>query len=336
MKILKQVLVLIMVGGMFTPALSAQSVWQKMKQSVQQAERNAQAQQHQTQPTSAKASSPSAAASGGTASTGAEVQTSTPADLSSPAMKALYRKLDVGGVALGMTSKEAQAVIQSRNRTLAPSSTPFGFTDLPTTSFVSKVTFQTPGSMDEIQDLYLTLQPMQPEVLSIRRYTRYNEHNVPTVNNTIAALQAKYGPETSRKIEQSGEVTTLFWLFDGEGRLVPENHAKDPNQDLIGWCAAGEIELDVREGLRSGGFSRNNLCAPLTVVRAELHEWEQTRKNSHGQSLPRGMLFQMFVTASSYPLMKESTTATLKMLVDARDARQKKEQEGAEHRAAPL
>ena len=71
-------------------------------------------------------------------------------------------------------------------------------------------------------------------------------------------------------------------------------------------------------------------------MRAELHEWEQTRKNSHGQSLPRGMLFQMFVTASSYPLMKESTAATLKMLVDARDARQKKEQEGAEHRAAPL
>lgn len=336
MRTLKQVFVLMMAGGMLTPVLSAQSIWQKMKQSVQQAERNAQAQQHKKQPTSA--TSAPASASTGAPATGAAAQTSPPADLSSPAMKALYQKLDVGGVTLGMSSQAAQAALQSRNRTLVKGQVqPFVFSDLPKVEFTSHDVYQTTQPQYEVVTLGLTLQPMQPEVVAIGRETRYEIEHQPTGDNTVAALRAKYGPETTREDNALMNTISLRWLFDGEGNQVPKSQAKKfVDTYLSNSCPMTFQEPTsgyIGRGLRKG-WDVN--CAPYTVLKAELQLTSRGNHDTHGQSLPPGLVRTMGVTAVSLPLFTKAVNATRQMVLAAKAANLQKNKKAADKNVPSL
>ncbi|MBN9614311.1 MAG: hypothetical protein J0G35_01945 [Acidobacteriales bacterium] len=328
---------MMMAGGMLTPALSAQSVWQKMKQSVQQAERNAQAQQHRTQPASAKGSSPSAAASDGMASSGAASPAAPAAvDLSSPTMKALYRKLDIGGVQLGMTPQAAQAALQSRNRALVKYEVqPFAFTDLPNTEFTSRVNFKGPAARkDETESisLGLTLQPMQPEVLSIFRGTDYAIDYQPTAKNTVAALQAKYGPESLLEDSPSANEIFILWIFDGGGNLVSKARA-----EKIRSCGGNFREPS------SGYIGRDALlphwntnCEPYTILKAILKTNFANALDSHGRSLPTGLLTGLQVVVTSNPLFTKTVTATRQMILAAKAANVQKNKKAADKNVPTL
>lgn len=263
---------LIAAGMVLQPVAPAQSVWRKMKQSMQQAERNAQAQSrqaHQTQQTSAHTSSASAGhAQPVAANRGASVSAPPAAvDISSPVIKALYRKLEVGGVALGMSSREAQTALQSRNRCLAKGQVqPFVFSDLPNTEFTSRAVYTATQPQYEIVSLGLTLQPMQPEVLSIGRETRYEIDHQPTGDNTIAALRAKYGSETTREDIPLMDSTNLRWVFDGEGHVLSKSQA----QRFLNACPQSFQEPSsgyIGGGLRKG-WDVN--CEPYTFLKANL------------------------------------------------------------------
>jgi hypothetical protein len=334
---LKQALLLTMAGGMLTPMLSAQSVWQKMKQSVKQAEQNAQAQQRKKQATSAKSSSPSAAAANGAASTDAAIQTSPPADLSSPAMKALYQKLDVGGVQLGMTSQAAQTALQSRNRALVKGQVqPFVFTDLPKTDFTSHDVYNATQPQYEVVTLGLTLQPMQPQVEAIGRETRYEIEHQPTGENTVAALQAKYGPETTRTDSVIMHTISLQWIFDGEGNQIPKSQAKKfVDRFLSNSCPMTFQEPGsgyIGRGLRPGWDAN---CAPYTILKAELN-LTLAAHDTHGRSLPPGLVRTMGVSLVSLPLFTKTVETTRKMVLDAKAANLQKNKKAADQNVPTL
>lgn len=335
MRTLKQALVLMMAGGMLTPALSAQSIWQKMKQAAEQANKNAQAQSHQahsTQQTAATAPPASArdaqpAADSNTSSAAA----AAPVNVDSPAMKALYRKLDVGGVQLGMTPQEAQAALLGRNRAFVKGQAqPFVFTDLPNVEFTSHVIF---AANDETVTLGLTIQPMQPEVLSIGRGTKYEIDHQPIAKNTVAALLAKYGPVSILEDTPSADEIFILWIYDGEGNLVSKARA-----EKIRSCGVGFKEPS------SGYISHDALiphwdvnCAPYTILKAILKTNPHINiVNSRGQSLPPGLMSSMSVEVTSNPLFTKNVEATRQMVLDAKAANLQKNKKAAEKNVPTL
>jgi hypothetical protein len=330
MKILRQVLVVMLAGGISTPVVSAQSIWQKMKQSMKQAQENTKAQQHKTQPASAKTSSASTPATSGAAST--DIQASQPADLSSPAMKALYRKLDVGGVQIGMTAQAAQAALQSRNRALTKGQVqPFVFSDLPNVEFTSHDVYQATQPQYEVVTLGLTVPPMQPEVEAVGRETRYEIEHQPTGDNTVAALRAKYGPETTREDNALMHTISLRWIFDGEGNQIPQSQAKKfVDKYLSNSCPMTFQEPGsgyIGRGLRNGWDAN---CAPYTVLKAELQLSGPGNHDTHGQSLPPGLVRTMGVTVVSLPLFTKTVNATRQMVLDAKAANVQKNKKAAD------
>lgn len=328
-------MVLIVVGAMFQPTASAQSFWQKMKQAAKQSQQNAAAQQRHTQPTSARNSSAQSsqpAAAGNTPTASA----ATPVNVDSPALNALYRKLDIGGVQLGMTPQAAQAALQHRNPALVKEQVqPFAFTDLPNTEFTSRVNFTEPAAQKAVIEnisLGLTLQPMQPEVLSIFRATKYAIDHMPTAKNTVAALQAKYGPVSLLEDSPSANEIFILWIFDGGGSLVSKARA-----EKIRSCG-----VNFREP-SSGYIGRDALlphwdtnCAPYTILKAILKTNFANMLNSRGQSLPTGLVMSMQVVVTSNPLFTKTVTAARQMVLAAKDANVKKNEKATDKNVPTL
>ena len=331
MKNLKQILVLMMAAGILTPALSAQSVWQKMKQSVQQAEHNTQAQGHRTQePANATAAQAVAQSQSAT-----QVSPSA-ADLSSPGLQAANRKLEVGGVWLGMPSDAAQTIILKRNPKLTANPHRFGFPETPNTMFTDQVVFSAKvpdySGTVETMNLGLTLQPIPLEVAFVSRHTEYSETDAPTIANAVEALRAKYGPESVVLPKDPTSTTTYIWFFDGSGKQVKPT-------DRFGTIAAcgqsspSTVLLMLKQNQPS---TVDQYCSNLTVLTAALEEWTPRRTLHNGQTMPPGVLFQMSVTAISNPLLQKSTTDTRNMLIAARNGEQQKKKGTADKNVPTL
>lgn len=326
MKTLKQGLVLMMAGGMLAPALSAQSVWQKMKQAAKQAEQNAQAQQHKTQQSaSTNATSGQAAAQAQSATQVA----SSPADLSSSALQAVNRKLDVGGVWLGMSADAAQAAILKRNPKLTSAPHSFGFPETPNTKFTDQVMFSAKvpdySSTVETVNLGLTLQPMPPEVAFVSRHTEYSETDAPTIATTVEALRAKYGPESVILPKDPTSTTTYIWFFDGSGKQIKPTD----RFGVIAACGQSTPSTVLSMLKQNEPSTVDRYCSNLTVLTAALEEWTPRRTLHNGQTMPPGVLFQMGVTAISNPLLEKSTADTRNMLISARKGEQQQKKNAA-------
>jgi hypothetical protein len=320
----KQGVVLLAAGTMVSPMLTAQNVWQKMKQAAQQAQRNAQAKQAERPTAAANTARPASGAPA--AAVAAPVQ--PVADLSSPAMTELYRKLDVGGVWLGMPADAAQAAIKQRAPALLVEPHRFGFSDLPQTTLTDTIVFRPQRddlSTEERIRLGLTMQPMQPAALSVFRHTRYDEKNAPTLANTVAALRAKYGHESVATSRDAVHETVYIWIFDATGRQV----TPALRDNVVQWCGMNDVESPLPSVKSGYGATQSFDCSPYTVLRATLEEWSSRRTNRVGQEMPPGLLFQMDVMSISNPLLKSSSDATRQMLVTARAERQQKEKSAA-------
>lgn len=326
MKSLQQVLVLMIAGGMFAPVLSAQSVWQKMKQAAKQAEQNAQAQQHKTQTATTNSASSGQAA---TPVQAAMQVSSSVADPSSPVLQAVDRKLEVGGVWLGMPADAAQAAILKRNPKLAANPHRFGFAETPNTSYTDQVVFSEHvpdySSTVETMGLGFTLQPMPLQVAYITRHTQYSETQAPTIANTVEALRAKYGPESVILPKDPTSTTTYIWFFDGSGKQIK------PTDRFGSIAACGQSSPStVLSMLKQNEPSTvDQYCSNLTVLAAALEEWTPRRTLHNGQTMPPGVLFQMSVTATSNPLLQKSTADTRNMLTAARKGEQQQKKSSA-------
>lgn len=325
MKTLKQVLVLLMAGGMLAPALAAQSVWQKMKQAAKQADQKAQAQQHATQTAGTNVTSGQAA----TQTQSTTQVSSAAADPSSPALQAVNRKLEVGGVWLGMPADAAQATILKRNPKLTANPHHFGFAETQNTSYTDQIVFSEHvpdySNTVETMNLGLTLQPMPLQVAYITRHTQYSETQAPTIANTVEALRAKYGLESVILPKDPTSTTTYIWFFDGSGKQIK------PTDRFGSIAACGQSSPStVLSMLKQNEPSTvDQYCSNLTVLAAALEEWTPRRTLHNGQTMPLGVLFQMSVTAISNPLLQKSTAETRNMLISARKGEQQQKKNSA-------
>lgn len=321
--------ILVAVAAMFQPTARAQSIWQKMKQAAKQSEQNAQAQQRQRQQAQQRGSTPAT-----NARQAAADPPPPPVDLSSPVFKALFHKLDIGGVQMGMTPQEARAIIHHRYPSLTESQErPYVFNDLPNTEFTPELVFPAPGSNNGTMRVGLTLQPMQPEVLSISRSTEYEPGHAPTADNTVAALRAKYGPETKRDDTPLMDTISLLWVFDGAGNQVSSSDV----ERFLGSCprtyvapSAGYVSSPDTKKVWSAN------CRSSTLLLATIKTYAGNLTNSQGQSLPQGLVWKMGVDTICYPLFMKTTDEARAMVLAAKDANLQKTKKAADQVAPTL
>ena len=137
--------------------------------------------------------------------------------------------LDVVGVKLGMPVKDALAALKAHNGNLKlePITMP-GYEALPgvimTPVFASlRNTAKSADEGIEYVNLLTTFAPNEAFVWGVTRQVIFGtEASRPTLDNTLAGLKKKYGPESLRYTD-----TRLIWVYDTQGRQVMGPPAKE-------------------------------------------------------------------------------------------------------------
>jgi hypothetical protein len=120
---------------------------------------------------------------------------------------------DVLGIYPGMPMRAAVAQLQKRSSDVYVSVDPAHGFSLAT---------DTPEAADLVSAKVTQPPDALPSVWMITRSWNHTPNSTigsMTASALLKGLHAKYGPETLRKVGSSGE-TTLFWIFDPNGRLL--------------------------------------------------------------------------------------------------------------------
>lgn len=253
-------------------------------------------------------------------------------------LDALGRQLEVSGLKIGMPAAQAAATAASLLPKALPRVTQFSLTDLPGFVMTSGANyFQINGShASENIVLGYTLSPKLAALWGLERKVEYPEDELPSVSATIAALRAKYGPESSYTENPIVHERTLIWLRDGSGNPVPKGQAAIIAEACghLG-VATQSSQTDITNGWEHTIPNQVD-CSPYTFLNATLVEWESTRHDSQGRFKPAGLLFSLKEDLICYPLRRASYEATTAVVEAARHKREADELKKAKARSAPL
>jgi hypothetical protein len=197
--------------------------------------------------------------------------------------------LDVVGVKLGMPVKDALKALKAHNGNLQmePITMP-AYEALPgvvmTPVFATlRNTAKTADEAIEYVSFLTTFAPNEAFVWGVTRHVAFGtEASRPTVENTLAGLRKKYGPESTRYAD-----TRLIWVYDTQGQQVMGPRAKDIYEKCGGhWIvgggivahtqAIGYINLEVVKGYYGtstqtryyGGICQSHSLVDVTYVGA--------------------------------------------------------------------
>ena len=233
--------------------------------------------------------------------------------------------IDVVGVKLGMPLKAAIDTLKAHNPNLAmdPLTIP-PYEALPgvvmTPSMSSKKYTATSGPEKETVSLLVTMSPNEPLVWGVMRELLYEkEDGRPTIETLLGGLRQKYGQESFKDVS-----TRLIWMYDVQGKQVPEAKAKEILTKCGGRARVGmgtamgviPVQPDYFNRLVVGGYFHSSygkdqfdgLCQSYSYVEA-----------TYRGEIPRGMTTMMAigvtVAASNHQLEASGVTASHTLLM---------------------
>jgi hypothetical protein len=310
-------------------------------------------------PTGAALSDPPQASSAGQQNmTGANMQGAQLEDQANPALMknsatkaASASKYDILGIRLGMSAKEATAILHARGMQLAPETIKYNFLPGPLTygvTALNQVMLRTSGSQPGGEKVYLMLAmpPNQQVVSKVSRFLMFTKETAPTADGLVADLIKKYGTpsyDSHPPNLYARGYRELYWVDDAQGHRMNVTAPTGSYNEQVNNCRSiptfaptssisasynndPGIEVDsVREKIRlEKGYDEENRvqaqCANLTMVYAKL-----VYGYPIGVSAP-DVVGGLVVVIGSAPLDRTMTDATHNFLVQAatqRDARQK-------------
>lgn len=228
--------------------------------------------------------------------------------------------IDVVGVKLGMPLKAAIDTLKAHNPNLAmdPLTIP-PYEALPgvvmTPSLSSKKYTATSGPEKETVSLLVTMSPNEPFVWGVMRELLYEkEDGRPTIETLLGGLRQKYGQESFKDVS-----TRLIWMYDVQGKQVPEAKAKEILTKCGGRARVGmgmnmgviPVQPDNFSRQVVGGYFHSSygkdhfdgLCQSYSYVEA-----------TYRGEIPRGMTTMMAigvtVAASNHQLEASGVTAS--------------------------
>ena len=136
--------------------------------------------------------------------------------------------LDIVGIKLGMPAKEAIEALKAHNANFKP--TPITLREyeaLPGVVMTPILLAPNPGGPSAVSGddftLFVTYAPNEAFLWGISRNLGFGrEDSRPTVENTLAGLRKKYGPESTKQVN-----SRLIWIYDAQGQQVMGAKADD-------------------------------------------------------------------------------------------------------------
>ena len=254
--------------------------------------------------------------------------------------------VDIVGIKLGMTPKEAVAAIKAYNPNLKietltarlehPTGTPGNFVRVPLAidAYTANVR-QDLGPVEWIA-MQFTMPPSPPLLAKVQRFTGFANDQPVMGSNLLQSLRKKYGQENYT-------ATVTGWVYDSNGKLLTRV------SNLQGTCAHSGYASPVPGGgsgphpppgetgaqinlSNTANSALNGLpeagpdCVPLVWV---------TASNVGEGYAPNAQQTRMLVTMESGALMSMSLKATHDWLQAELDGKLKKQEDDAAKRAAP-
>ena len=149
--------------------------------------------------------------------------------------------LDVVGIKLGMSAKEAVAALKAHNAGFKPYPiTLREYEAIPGVVMTPVLYAPNPGGPNATSgddfNLVLTYAPNEAFVWGIVRNMGFGRvEDRPTVENTLAGLRQKYGQESIRESD-----SRLIWIYDAQGQQVMGQNAIDIRKQCSGtWVSTG-------------------------------------------------------------------------------------------------
>ncbi|HEU5402398.1 MAG TPA: hypothetical protein VFU86_13625 [Terriglobales bacterium] len=260
-------------------------------------------------------------------------------------------KYDILGIHLGMSAKEAAAILHARGMQLAPETIKYDFLPGPLTygvTALNSVMLKTSGSQPGGEKVYLMLAmpPNQQVVSKVSRFLMFTKENAPTSDGLVADLIKKYGTpsyDSHPPNLYAHGYRELYWVDDAQGHRMNVTDPSGSYNTQVNNCrsiptfapTAGisasynndpAIEVDsIREKIRlEKGYNEESRvqaqCANLTIVYAKL-----VYGYPIGISAP-DVAGGLVVVIGSAPLDRTTTEATHNFLMQSatqRDAKQK-------------
>jgi hypothetical protein len=320
------------------PIQAAKDAYNKSKQQ--------QKSQHK-QTTAAQPANPSSepSAQGGSPSASSGISR---ADCCTPeAMKKIAASLDyldVVGIKLGMTPRQAVAAIKAHNANLKIDTlyarlehptAPGTFERIPL--WISAGSLPQQNASQEIIGLEFTTPPNPPLLAKVIRYVRF-PNGQPVVKTTLVdSLDKKYGPESGLYGRNR------LWIFEANAKpvtrfLTPEERGCDPGNYSSDFPGGGDIRSlgpgnDGTLNLSRVSMDENQIsaekraaCVPLTFAAASI---------SSESEAPNSPSFDITVSLMSPALLRNSQQSTHDWLQAELDGKLKQQQDAAAKRAAP-
>lgn len=249
---------------------------------------------------------------------------SIPASAQAPAPN-----LDVTGIKLGMPVKAAVATMKANNPRLNIQQQTLqleGFDQVVATSIEARVSSEA-GKDSESFSLGITMPPSPQVVWGVSRTYSYAMQNMPSLDNTIAALRKKYGPESIPPDRDPRAATkSMVWVLDPQGRPLPPG----PAHSLYLACSAPLSNAFSSTGIVNElhGVRVPAECDSVVIVTASLQ--------SSASAVPGSVVVgNLIVQVANGPAFRASMEATRKIVLAAASAREQKQKDEINKRGAP-
>jgi hypothetical protein len=246
--------------------------------------------------------------------------------------------LDIVGIKLGMTTREAAAALRADNprlmlrpttRTLEGFAQPllFSIVGQETTTSGPDSTITRAG--EDVELLFTT--PPGPEVVwGVKRIYTFATKEMPDLQITLDALRKKYGQETVPASPDGRDMTkNMVWVYDAEGKPMGPGGAP-----LNVLCAPrfmahfGNGDVQTMNEIQSGQLGPAQ-CQSIILINANV------QGSRLDQSNPQLVVRSLIVNISDGSRHRASTEATRATALAASKARENKDTEEIKSRAAP-
>jgi hypothetical protein len=246
--------------------------------------------------------------------------------------------LDVVGIKLGMSQKDAVAAVKAHNGALSLEqkgnleyeALP-GVVMMPVLANTQNANKPSDPSIEYL-GLLLTYAPNEAFVYGVWRDVSFGKpENRPTIDYILTGLRKKYGPESAK------QDALLIWLFDGQRQQVMGAGALDiykkcANLWMVGTAYdLGHIQRQVTRGYyveSDGRDYHGGVCHTHSLVQATYLAGQDP-----GASQP--LVMNVKISAANHQLDASGVTATNVLLTREATKLAEKRKEEASKRAAP-
>ena len=174
----------------------------------------------------------------------------------------------------------------------------------------------------------LTLPPLRQTVWRVARHLQFAQGKQTTIQNVIATLRTKYGPEAWMP---SGRMIMLTWYFDERGRRVNLPGGAQPAN-----CAGKTGPTVPLWGIPAGHGAPYPLIQPLPVSeQEEICRSVVVVYATANPGIDERLVGSLDVVIADLPLETRAHRATVQMLADAAAGQQQKELDRASQQSGP-